>query len=85
MIAARDGLVQLEGCDSDVEYEAMADVLFPALEEKDSCVPYFGSKRCTFASVCHGTDEMMDLRRTQGFKVRQPHHPGELEEAKDDE
>lgn len=84
MIAARDGLVQLEGCDTDAEFEAMADVLFPALEEKDSCVPYFGSKRCTFASVCHGTDEMMDLRRTQGFKVRQPHHPGELKEANDE-
>lgn len=84
MLAARDGLVQLQGCETDEEYVAMADVLFPALEEKDSCVPYFGSKRCTFASVCHGTDEMMDLHRTQGFKVRQPHHPGELKEANDE-
>ncbi len=80
MAAARDGLIQLEGCDTDEEFEEMADVLFPALEEKDSCKPYFGSKTCTFASVCHGKDEMMWLKQTQGFKPREPHHPGELKE-----
>ena len=79
MLNTHDGLVQLEGCDTDEEFEAMADVLFPALEEKDSCVPYFGSKKCTFASVCHGQDEMLMLKQTQGFKAREPHHPGEFD------
>ncbi len=82
MTGVRDGLVQLEGCDTDEEFVRMADVLFPALEEKDSCAPYFGSKKCTFASVCHGQDDMMDLYQTQGFKPREPHHPGEFEEDK---
>jgi len=80
MAGVRDGLVQLEGCDTNEEFEAMADILFPALEEKDSCAPYFGSKACTFQSVCHGQDDMMDLFRTQGFKPRVSHHPGEFEE-----
>lgn len=67
------------------EFEALADILFPALEEKDSCAPYFGSKACTFQSVCHGQDDMMDLHMTQGFKPRVSHHPGEFEEAKNNE
>ncbi len=85
MIGVRDGLVQLEGCDTDEEFEAMADILFPALEEKDSCAPYFGSKACTFQDVCHGQDEMMDLHMTQGFKPRVSHHPGEFEGAVGDD
>lgn len=85
MVGVRDGLVQLEGCKTDEEFVAMADVLFPALEEKDSCAPYFGSKACTFQSVCHGQDDMMDLHMTQGFKPRVSHHPGEFEEEKNDE
>lgn len=85
MIGVRDGLIQLEGCETDDAFRAMADVLFPALEEKDSCAPYFGSKACTFQSVCHGQDDMMDLHMTQGFKPRVSHHPGEFEEEKNDE
>jgi hypothetical protein len=80
MIGVRDGLVQLEGAATPAEFESLADVLFPALEEKDACAPYFGSKACTFQDVCHGQDEMMDLHRTQGFKPREPHHPGEFDD-----
>ena len=82
MQAARDGLVQLEGVTDEDEFNSLADVLFPALEEKDSCAPYFGSKACTFQSVCHGQDEMLWLKSTQGFKKREPHHPGEFEDGK---
>ncbi len=82
--AVRDGLVQLEGCDTDEEFEAMADILFPALEEKDSCAPYFGAKKCTFTDVCHGQDEMAHLIETQGYTARTPHHPGEFEEENDE-
>lgn len=83
MIGVRDGLVQLETCDTDEEFEAMADVMFPAWESKDTCTPYFGSKKCSFFGVCHGKDEMSELHMTQGYKPREPHHPNEWEAPKD--
>jgi len=78
--AVRDGLVQLQTTETDEEFEAMADILFPALEEKDSCTPYFGAKSCTFLDVCHGQDEMRHLKETQGYTPREPHHPGEFDD-----
>ncbi len=84
MTGVKDGLVQLAQATTPEEVEALADVLFPALEEKDSCAPYFGSKACTFQSVCHGQDDMFDLYQTQGFKPRVSHHPGELRKGDND-
>ena len=78
--AVRDGLIQLQTTETDEEFEALADILFPALEEKDSCAPYFGAKKCTFVDVCHGQDEMRHLIETQGYTARTPHHPGEHDE-----
>ena len=80
MREVRDNLVQLQGIDDEAEAREFMDVAFPCRDSKDNCAPYFGkkNKRCAFIHVCHGSLEPEELKHSQEYSRRQPHHPQEF-------